>query len=132
MKAIPTYLLVKPVRLSSIEFELVKTHATAGVNIIGNVRFPWPIPEMIAQHHERLDGSGYPAGLKGDEIGLEGRILAVADVFEAMSSHRPYRPALGIEAAKEELIQNMGVKYDQQVVETLIDLLRENPDRFND
>lgn len=129
--AIPTDLLVKPVRLSSIEFELVKTHATAGVNIIGNVRFPWPIPEMIAQHHERLDGSGYPAGLKGDEIGLEVRILAVADVFEAMSSHRPYRPALGIEAAKEELIQNMGVKYDQQVVETLIDLLRENPDRFN-
>jgi hemerythrin-like metal-binding protein/PAS domain S-box-containing protein/putative nucleotidyltransferase with HDIG domain len=129
--AVPTELLVKPARLNPIEFELVKGHCVAGASILENVRFPWPILEMVSQHHERLDGSGYPAGLVGDQIGLEARILTVADVFEAMSSHRPYRPSLGIEAALEELNTNSGRQYDERVVQALTELLAEDAHRFD-
>lgn len=129
--AVPTELLVKPARLSAIEFELVKGHCVAGASILENVRFPWPILEMVSQHHERLDGSGYPAGLAGDQICLEARILTVADVFEAMSSHRPYRPSLGVEAALEELNAHSGSQYDARIVKALTELVTEDAHRFD-
>jgi len=129
--AIPLGLLVKPNKLNTIELELVKTHATAGVNILEDVEFPWNIKEMIAQHHERLDGTGYPQGLKGERICVEARIIAVADVFEAMSAHRPYRPALGQASALGELIRFKGIKYDERAVEALNELLQEQQDRFD-
>ena len=94
---IPSEILCKPGKLKPIEFEIIKNHSQAGYELLKDVDFPWPIAEMVRQHHERLDGSGYPQGLKGEAILLEARILAVADVVEAMSSHRPYRPALGLE-----------------------------------
>ena len=109
---VPAEILTKPGRLSATEFELIKGHAEAGSEILRAIDFPWPVADLTLQHHERLDGSGYPAGLSGDEILPGARILAVADVVEAMSSHRPYRPALGIEPALEEIRQNAGVKYD--------------------
>ena len=101
---IPAEILSKPGLLSTMEYELIKAHAQAGYEILAAIHFPWPVAEMALQHHERQDGSGYPAGLSGDEIPLEARILAVADVVEAVASHRPYRPALGIEAALAEVL----------------------------
>lgn len=121
--AIPTELLVKPNKLQDIEFELIKTHSSAGVEILEDVKFPWPITDIVSQHHERLDGTGYPSGLKGGEICIEARIVAVADVFEAMSSHRPYRPALGPEIALEELKKYKGLRYDEKAVEALSNIL---------
>jgi PAS domain S-box-containing protein len=109
---VPAEILTKPGRLSAMEFELIKGHAEAGSEILGAIDFPWPVADLTLQHHERLDGSGYPGGLSGEEILPGARILAVADVVEAMSSHRPYRAALGIEAALEEIRRNAGVKYD--------------------
>jgi PAS domain S-box-containing protein len=123
--AIPTDILSKPGRLTPIEYEYVQYHATAGYELLKDISFPWPLAEMVYQHHERMDGSGYPRGLKGDEILLEARILAVADVVEAMSSHRPYRPSQGMGPALEEIERNAGVLYDPQVVETLLKLVRE-------
>ena len=99
---VPAEILSKPGRLTDIEYELVKAHAQAGHDIVAGIDFPWPVAEMILQHHERLDGSGYPRGLRGDEISIGARIIAVADTVEAMSSHRPYRPGLGTEAALAE------------------------------
>ena len=99
---IPAEILSKPGKLTDIEFMLIKTHPQAGYDILKDVKFPWPIADIVLQHHERLDGSGYPQGLKGGQILLESRIMTVADVVEAMSSHRPYRSALGIEAALNE------------------------------
>ncbi len=113
---VPTDILNKPGRLSDIEFSLIKQHSEMGYEIIKNVDFPWPIAEIVRQHHERLDGSGYPGGLKDGEILLEAKILAVADVVEAMSSHRPYRPALGTGVALEEIARNSGRLYDPEVV----------------
>lgn len=113
---IPFELLEKPIKLSELEFELVKTHAEAGYDILKCVHFPWPIAEIVWQHHERLDGSGYPRGLKGDEITLEAKIIAVADTVDAMSSYRPYRPALGIKAALDEIRKFSGVLFDPDVV----------------
>jgi hemerythrin-like metal-binding protein/PAS domain S-box-containing protein/putative nucleotidyltransferase with HDIG domain len=129
--SIPAELLVKPTQLRSVEFELIKTHVMAGINILEDVKFPWPIINIISQHHERLDGTGYPKGLEGDSICLEARIVGVADVFEAMSSHRPYRPALGQDAALEELKLHKGIKYDERVVDALSELLKEKHNRFN-
>jgi len=100
--------------------QLVRTHAQAGFEIVSPIEFPWPIADMVHQHHERLDGSGYPEGLQGDQIIVGARILAVADVVEAMSSHRPYRSALGIEAALEEIQQNRGRLYDADVVDACV------------
>lgn len=121
---IPGEILSKPGKLSKAEFELVKTHAQAGYEIVKDIAFPWPISLVIHQHHERLDGSGYPQGLKGDAILMEARILAVADVVEAMTSFRPYRVALGIDAALAEIEKNRGRFYDPVVADCCIELFR--------
>jgi PAS domain S-box-containing protein/putative nucleotidyltransferase with HDIG domain len=122
---IPAEILSKPGKLSEIEFEIIKTHAQVGFAILRGIDFPWPVAAVIAQHHERMDGSGYPFGLPGPDILLEARILAVADVVEAMASHRPYRPALGIEKALEEISRNRGVLYDSEVVDACIRVFTE-------
>ena len=127
---IPAEILSKPGRLSEIEFSLIKMHPQAGFEILREIDFPWPIAQIVQQHHERLDGSGYPLGLKGDEILLEARIIAVADVVEAMYSHRPYRPALGMDAALAEITAQRGVLYDPAVVDTCISLFRERGFNF--
>jgi putative two-component system response regulator len=112
---IPSEILNRPGKLSDIEFMMIKTHSQVGHDIMVNVEFPWPVAEMIYQHHERMNGSGYPRGLKGNEILLEARILAVADVLESMASHRPYRPALSIEVAIEEIRGGAGTCFDADV-----------------
>jgi PAS domain S-box-containing protein/putative nucleotidyltransferase with HDIG domain len=122
--AVPAEILSKPARLSKAEFELVKQHAQQSYEILKGVEFPWPVAEAARQHHERLDGSGYPRGLKGGEIILEARLLAVADTVEAMASHRPYRPALGIEAALAEIETNRGRLYDPTIVDACLRLFR--------
>ncbi len=113
---LPLEILNRPGQLSSAEFELVKEHSAVGDDIVRHVDFPWPLNEIIVQHHERLDGSGYPKGLKGDEIVEEARIMAVADVFEAIVSHRPYRPALGFDVAVETIEKEAGKTLDADVV----------------
>lgn len=113
--SLPQEILAKPGKLSNIEFSLIKEHPTIGYNIFKKHNFPWSIDRFIYEHHERINGSGYPRGLKGDEISLESKILAVADVVEAMSSNRPYRPALGVEKALEEIDKNAGILYDKKV-----------------
>lgn len=123
--SVPAEILSKPGRLTEIEFEIIKNHARSGYDILKGVEFPWPLPEVILQHHERLDGSGYPQHLKGEEIIQEARIMAVADVVEAMASHRPYRPGLGIDSALEEIERNSGKYYDPPVVEACLRLFRE-------
>lgn len=122
--SIPIEILSKPSRLSEVEFLLVKRHPQVGYDILSMVEFPWPIAQIVLQHHERMDGSGYPEGLSGEEILLEARILAVADVVEAMASHRPYRPAHGIDKALEELSKNKGKRYDPTVVDACLTLFR--------
>jgi len=123
--AIPSEILSKPTKLTDLEFSLIKTHAQSGYDILKDIEFPWPVANIILQHHERMDGSGYPQGLKGNDILLEARILAVADVVEAMASHRPYRPALGLEAAMEEIMKNKGILYDADVAGACLKLFRE-------
>lgn len=118
-------ILNKPGKISNLEYQILQTHSELGYNIVKEVEFPDVIPTMIYQHHERIDGSGYPKGLSGDQIIIESRILAVADVVEAMSSHRPYRPALGIDAALEEIENFKGMKFDAKVVDICIQLIRE-------
>jgi putative nucleotidyltransferase with HDIG domain len=112
---LPAEILSKPGRLTAIEFELIKSHAQAGYEILRTIRFPWQVADMALQHHERQDGSGYPQGLKGEEVLPEARMLAVADVVEAMASHRPYRAALGIAAALDEVRSGAGTRYDAGV-----------------
>jgi PAS domain S-box-containing protein/putative nucleotidyltransferase with HDIG domain len=129
--AVPAEILSKPSELGPIEMLLVKTHAQTGFEIIREIEFPWPIARMVLEHHERMDGSGYPSGLKGDEILLESRILAVADVVEAMCSHRPYRPTLGFEAAMDEIRANRGILYDAAVVDACIRLFQEKDYRLD-
>jgi PAS domain S-box-containing protein/putative nucleotidyltransferase with HDIG domain len=119
---IPAEILSKPARLTDSEFSLIKEHPQKGYEILKDIDFPWPISQIILQHHERLDGSGYPRGLRGKEILIESRILGVADVVEAIASHRPYRPSLGVEAAMNEIKANQGVLYDQEVVECCLRL----------
>jgi len=123
--SIPAEILSKPGRLSAIEFELVKTHAEQGYNILKDVKFPLPIAQIIREHHERMDGSGYPQGLKGEEILPEARILAVADVLESMASNRPYRRSLGLEAALKEIETYRVQQFDPEVVDALLRLFRE-------
>ncbi len=127
---VPSEILSKPGKLSDLERGLAKTHASASYDIVKAIKFPWPVCRIIIQHHERLDGSGYPKGIKGDEIILEARILAVADVVEAMTSHRPYRPALGIDKALEEITMNRGVLYDETVVDACVTLFKEQGFKF--
>jgi HD-GYP domain-containing protein (c-di-GMP phosphodiesterase class II) len=117
---VPAEILTKPGRLSEIEFLLIKAHAEAGYEILRTIEFPWPVAELARQHHERLDGSGYPRGLTGDHILLEARILAVADVVEAMASDRPYRAALGLEAALAEIERGSGRLFDTSAVDACV------------
>lgn len=117
---VPLEVLNKPGKLNPIEFAFIKAHPELGYRILKEVEFPWPVAEAILQHHERLDGSGYPRGLKDEEIILEARIIAVADVVEAITSHRPYKASLGLENALEEIDRNKGVLYDPAVVEACL------------
>ena len=119
-------------QFSDIEFSMIKTHSQVGYEIVKDIEFPWPIAAMILQHHERLDGSGYPQGLQGDDILPDAKILAVADVVEAMASHRPYRPALEIGVALEEIAQQKGGLYDPAVVDARIKLFTEKGFQFDE
>lgn len=123
--AVPSQILARAGRLTEAEFNLVKTHPTVGHNVLRNVEFPWPVAEIVLEHHERMDGSGYPRGLKGDRTLLEARILAVADVVEAMANHRPYRPALGIDQALAEITRHKGSLYDPDAVEACLAVFSE-------
>ena len=123
--SIPAEILAKPTKLSEIELPLVRQHAQKGYEMLKDVESPWPMAEIVYQHHERMDGSGYPRGLKGDEILKEARILAIADVVESMASHRPYRPALGLNAALEEIENNKGTLYDADAVDACLRLFRD-------
>ncbi len=122
---VPSEILTKPTALNRIELELVKMHAEAGYNILETIDFPYPVAQIVYQHHERMNGSGYPRALKGNEILIESRILAVADVVEAISSHRPYRPAQGIDKALKEISDNKCILYDPTVAEACLRLFNE-------
>lgn len=123
--AVPAEILTKPSRLSKIEMALIQGHAQAGYDILKDVPFPTPVAEIIRQHHERMDGSGYPQGLQGEQIMPEARILAVADVIESMASHRPYRPAVGIDKALAEVVSGRGRLYDPEVVDAMVRLVKD-------
>ncbi len=127
--SIPLDILIKPGRLSDLEFQLVQKHVDNCYSLIKDIEFPFPLAEIVYQHHERLDGSGYPRRLKGDEILLEARILAVSDVLEAMTSHRPYREALGLVKAVEELEKFSGIRYDSKIVKIALKLIKKNDGR---
>lgn len=130
--AIPAEILSKPSQLTEMEMALIRSHPRVAYDILKPVSFPWPLAEIVHQHHERLDGSGYPQGLRGDEILMEARILAVADTVEAMASHRPYRAAVGIDAALEVIEASRGTSYDADVVDVCLSLFREDRFRFED
>ena len=130
--AVPVEILSKPGRLNETEMCLIRQHAAAGADIVAGIDFAGDVSEMIRQHHERLDGSGYPAGLKGDDILPEARIIAVADVVEAMLSHRPYRPALPPEAALAEIEDGSGTRYDAGVCAACLRLFREQDFAFGE
>jgi len=122
--SVPSELLSKPTKLSELEFNIIKVHSQAGYNILKDIDFPWPVADVVLQHHERMNGSGHPQGLKGESILLEARILSVADVVEAISSHRPYRPSLGIIFALDEISKNKGILYDANVVDACLKLFQ--------
>ena len=128
--SIPAEILSKPSRLSDLEFNLIKNHPKIGYDILKKIDFSWPVAKIVLHHHEKIDGSGYPRGLIDKKILLEAKILCVADVVEAMSSHRPYRPALGINKALEEISQNRGILYDPEVVDACIKLFKEKGFKF--
>ncbi len=128
--AVPTELLVKPSRLNEFEFGLIRMHPQVGYNILKNIDFPWPVAQIVLQHHERLDGSGYPNGLSENSILPEAKILAVADVIEAIASHRPYRPALGIDVALEEISTKSGILYDPDAVKSALTLFEKKEFTF--
>jgi len=128
--SVPGEILSKPGRIGANEFGIIKEHPQVGYNILKTVDFPWPIAQIVLQHHERMDGSGYPFGISGDNILIEARILAVADVVEAMASHRPYRPALGIDVALKEILKNRGSFYDLDVVDACLRLFNEKDYRL--
>jgi HD-GYP domain-containing protein (c-di-GMP phosphodiesterase class II) len=119
---VPGEILNRPGRITKHEFEIIKPHSQLGYEIIQGLNFPWPIEKMILQHHERIDGTGYPKGLMGDEIITEAKIIAVADVVEAISSHRPYRVALGIQAALAEIKNRKGSSFDSSIVDICVGL----------
>ena len=127
---VPAEILSKPSKLSDVEMNLVKTHPQIGREILKSLELPWPICQIVLQHHERADGSGYPNGISGDNITIEARILAVADVVEAMASHRPYRPSLGIDKALEEISKNTGIFYDPNVVSACLKVFQEKGFKF--
>ena len=119
---VPAEILSKPAPLNDLEYAMIKSHCQAGYDILQGIHFSWPVAEIVMQHHERIDGSGYPNGLGGEEILLESKILGVADVVESVASHRPYRPSLGSDKAIEEIEQNRGVLYDQEVVSACVEV----------
>jgi HD-GYP domain-containing protein (c-di-GMP phosphodiesterase class II) len=123
--SIPSEILIKPSEPTPIEWNIIKTHPQTGYDILKSIEFPWPLAEMVYQHHERQDGSGYPRGLAGNDILLEARILCVADVIDAMASDRPYRPAKGMDTALEEITANKGKLYDKDVAEICEKIFRE-------
>ena len=127
---VPTEILSKPGKINKIEFEFIKTHVQASYDILSKIEFPWPIADIVYQHHERINGTGYPRGLKGDEILPETKIITVADVIEAITSHRPYRDALGIDIALEEIQNNRGIFYDPIVVDACTKLFKEKDFHF--
>ncbi|MEA2021419.1 MAG: response regulator [Candidatus Caldatribacteriota bacterium] len=127
---IPTEILSRPGKITDIEFSLIQKHATTGYKILKEIDYTWPIAEIVYQHHENLDGTGYPQGLKDGDILIEAQIVRVADVIEAMSSHRPYRPALGIEKALEEISKNKGILYNIEVVDTCLKLFQDKKFKF--
>ena len=129
---VPVEILSKPSKLSELEFNIIKTHSRIGYEILQPVEFPWPVAQTVLQHHEKLDGSGYPNGIKGEDILLEAKIITVADVVEAMASHRPYRPALGIDKALKEITSNKGTLYDPAAVDICLKLFRKNNFKFTD
>ena len=128
--SIPAEILSKPSKLNEMEFSLIKNHPKTGYDILKTIDFPWPVAKIVLQHHEKIDGSGYPQGLKGEKILLEAKIMAVADVVEAMFSHRPYRPSLGIDKALKEISQNKGILYDPEVVHACPKLFKEKEFKF--
>lgn len=128
---VPAEILSKPGALTPLEYEMIKRHPKTGYEILKDVDFPWDIARIVLQHHERLDGSGYPDGISGEDIEVESRVMAVADVVEAMSSHRPYRPALGIDKALEEIVSRKGVAFDADAVDACVRLF-EGGYRFDD
>ncbi len=130
--SVPSEVLNKPGRLNDLEMNLIKLHARAGHDILKDIRFPWPIARIVLEHHERLDGSGYPQGLKGDEILLDSRILAVADVVEAMASHRPYRAGLGLQAALKEIADKRGEGFEPAAVDACLRLFQEKRFAFGE
>jgi len=129
---VPAEFLSKPGKLRDHEWAIIKDHPYFGHEIMKNIDFPWPVAQMIYEHHERWNGTGYPQGLAGEEILQEARILAVADVVEAMASQRPYRSALGIEPALEEITRNKGILYDADPVEACVKLFTEKGFRFEE
>lgn len=128
--SIPSEILAKPTKLTELEFNLIKTHSQSGYNILKDIDFLWPVAQIILQHHERINGSGYPNGLKEDQILLESQILAVADVVEAISSHRPYRPAFGVNIALNEITKNRGILYNPKVVDACLRLFNDKNYKF--
>ena len=129
--SLPAEILSKPSQLNSIEISLIQCHAQSGFDILKSVEFPWPVAQIVLQHHERLDGSGYPQGLAGADILLEARIVGVADVVETMSSHRPYRPSRGLDSALEEISAQRGILYDRDAVDACLALMQEGRFAFS-
>ena len=128
--ALPAEILVKPSQLTAIEISLIQAHAQAGYDILKGIEFPWPIADIVLQHHERMDGSGYPQGLAGDKILFGARIIGVADVVETMASHRPYRPSIGTDKALEEIARNRGTLYDPLAVDACLTLFNDKKFEF--
>jgi HD-GYP domain-containing protein (c-di-GMP phosphodiesterase class II) len=128
--SLPAEILVKPIQLSDIEISLIQAHAQAGYDILKGIEFPWPIADIVLQHHERMNGSGYPQGLAGEKILFEARIIGVADVVETMASHRPYRPSIGTDKALEEIAKNRGVLYDPLAVDACLTLFNDKNFQF--
>jgi putative two-component system response regulator len=122
--SVPSEILTKPGHLSDLEMEIIKTHCQVAYDILKTIKFPYPVADIILQHHERMDGSGYPQGLKGSDILLEARIIGTADVIDAMASHRPYRPALGVGVAMEEIVKCKGITYDPSVVDACLEIYK--------
>ena len=123
--SVPAEILSRPGKLSSVEYQLIQTHPQTGYDILKSIEFPWPVAEIVYQHHEKINGSGYPRSLKGEEILIESKVITVADVVEAMASHRPYRPPRGLDKALEEITQNRGILYDPEVVDACLKLFIE-------
>jgi putative nucleotidyltransferase with HDIG domain len=128
--SVPNDILAKPGKLNEGEFLIIKNHPIVSYNILEHIEFPWPIANIVNQHHERMDGSGYPYGIQGEEMSVGSRILSVADVVEAMTAHRPYRPALGLKKALSEIGDNKGILYDREITEACIKVFKEKKVKF--